>query len=108
MGFKTAGFAAGREDTWEADEATYYGGEDTWLGNDVRYSNGHKGTTKPGATDSDEGPHKDIHSRDLEKPLAAAHHGLIYVNPGMYFSFCNADTKSAAILIRSLIFHRGP
>ncbi|KAH7251074.1 peroxidase/catalase [Fusarium tricinctum] len=81
MGFKTAGFAAGREDTWEADEATYYGGEDTWLGNDVRYSNGHKGTKKPGATDSDEGPHKDIHSRDLEKPLAAAHHGLIYVNP---------------------------
>ncbi|KAG5657894.1 hypothetical protein KAF25_007927 [Fusarium avenaceum] len=81
MGFKTAGFAAGREDTWEADEATYYGGEDTWLGNDVRYSNGNKGTNKPGATDSEQGPHKDIHSRDLEKPLAAAHHGLIYVNP---------------------------
>src|SRR3954452_8317212 len=53
MGFKTLGFAGGREDTWEADEATYYGGEDTWLGNDVRYSNGSKGTTKPGATDSD-------------------------------------------------------
>ncbi|CAF3492476.1 unnamed protein product [Fusarium graminearum] len=81
MGFKTLGFAGGREDTWEADEATYYGGEDTWLGNDVRYSNGNKGTTKPGATDSDQTEHKDIHNRDLEKPLAAAHHGLIYVNP---------------------------
>ncbi|QPC70425.1 hypothetical protein HYE68_001177 [Fusarium pseudograminearum] len=81
MGFKTLGFAGGREDTWEADEATYYGGEDTWLGNDVRYSNGNKGTTKPGATDSDQTEHKDIHTRDLEKPLAAAHHGLIYVNP---------------------------
>jgi len=83
MGFKTIGFAAGRPDTWEADEATYYGGEDTWLGNDVRYSDGHPGTTKPGATDSDqpEAPHKNIHTRELEKPLAAAHHGLIYVNP---------------------------
>jgi catalase-peroxidase len=81
MGFKTLGFAGGREDTWEADEATYYGGEDTWLGNDVRYSNGSKGTTKPGATDSDQPEHKNIHNRDLEKPLAAAHHGLIYVNP---------------------------
>ncbi|RGP71945.1 catalase-peroxidase [Fusarium sporotrichioides] len=81
MGFKTLGFAGGREDTWEADEATYYGGEDTWLGNDVRYSDGNKGTTKPGATDSDQSENKDIHSRDLEKPLAAAHHGLIYVNP---------------------------
>ncbi|KAF5231880.1 hypothetical protein FAUST_9016 [Fusarium austroamericanum] len=81
MGFKTLGFAGGREDTWEADEATYYGGEDTWLGNDVRYSNGNKGTTKPGATDSDQTEHKNIHNRDLEKPLAAAHHGLIYVNP---------------------------
>jgi catalase-peroxidase len=81
MGFKTLGFAGGREDTWEADEATYYGGEDTWLGNDVRYSNGSKGTTKPGATDSDQPENTDIHNRDLEKPLAAAHHGLIYVNP---------------------------
>ncbi|KAM0235142.1 hypothetical protein ACHAPO_005937 [Fusarium lateritium] len=81
MGFKTLGFAGGREDTWEADEATYYGGEDTWLGNDVRYSNGSKGTTKPGATDSDQPTNTDYHNRDLEKPLAAAHHGLIYVNP---------------------------
>lgn len=108
MGFKTAGFAAGREDTWEADEATYYGGEDTWLGNDVRYSNGNKGTNKPGATDSEQGPHKDIHSRDLEKPLAAAHHGLIYVNPGTSSSSRSAETNGTAILIQSLTIHRGP
>ncbi|KAF5597684.1 catalase-peroxidase, partial [Fusarium pseudocircinatum] len=38
---------------------------------------------KPGATDADqpEAGHKNIHTRELEKPLAAAHHGLIYVNP---------------------------
>ncbi|KAF4439944.1 hypothetical protein FALBO_17354, partial [Fusarium albosuccineum] len=81
MGFKPLGFAGGREDTWEADESTYYGGEDTWLGNDVRYSDGNPGTSKSGAIDSDEAPHKNYHSRNLEEPLAAAHMGLIYVNP---------------------------
>ena len=83
MGFKTFGFAGGRADTWEADESVYWGGETTWLGNDVRYSAGHEGPAGHGVVDSDE--HKkdysDIHSRDLEKPLAAAHMGLIYVNP---------------------------
>ncbi|KAL1835102.1 hypothetical protein VTK73DRAFT_6270 [Phialemonium thermophilum] len=43
MGFKTFGFAGGREDTWEADESTYWGGEKTWLGNDVRYAAGSAG-----------------------------------------------------------------
>ncbi|KAM5344518.1 hypothetical protein ACJ41O_013054 [Fusarium nematophilum] len=81
MGFKPIGFAGGRPDTWEADESTYYGGESTWLGNEVRYSDGNPGVTKHGAIDSDEAPHKNIHTRDLEKPLAAVHHGLIYVNP---------------------------
>jgi catalase-peroxidase len=83
MGFKTFGFAGGREDTWEADESTYWGGETTWLGNDVRYSDGSAGVEGSGVIDSDESkkPHKDIHHRDLEKPLAAAHMGLIYVNP---------------------------
>jgi len=58
MGFKTFGFAGGREDVWEPEEDIYWGSEDTWLG-DKRYS-GH---------------------RDLENPLAAVQMGLIYVNP---------------------------
>ena len=57
MGFKTFGFAGGREDVWEPDE-TYWGAEETWLG-DARY----KG------------------DRELENPLAAVQMGLIYVNP---------------------------
>ncbi|KAG9245364.1 bifunctional catalase/peroxidase [Calycina marina] len=84
MGFKTAGFAGGRPDTWEADESVYWGGEDTWLGNEVRYSDGRIGVKGHGVVDGDEGPkkdHTDIHSRDLELPVAAAHMGLIYVNP---------------------------
>ncbi|RYP21628.1 hypothetical protein DL765_002089 [Monosporascus sp. GIB2] len=80
MGFKTFGFAGGRPDTWEADESTYWGGEDTWLGNDVRYSKGSTGLKAEGVLVSDEAP-QDFHSRDLEKPVAAAHMGLIYVNP---------------------------
>jgi catalase-peroxidase len=58
MGFKTLGFAGGREDVWEPDEDVYWGSEDTWLG-DKRYSG----------------------DRDLENPLAAVQMGLIYVNP---------------------------
>jgi len=57
MGFKTFGFAGGREDVWEPDE-TYWGAERTWLA-DERYSG----------------------DRDLENPLAAVQMGLIYVNP---------------------------
>ncbi|KAI5459060.1 peroxidase/catalase [Mariannaea sp. PMI_226] len=81
MGFKTFGFAGGRPDTWEADESTYWGGETTWLGNDVRYSAGHDGVDAHGVLSGTEATHRDIHSRDLENPLAAAHMGLIYVNP---------------------------
>lgn len=58
MGFKTFGFAGGREDVWEPQEDVYWGNEDEWLG-DKRYS----------------GP------RELENPLAAVQMGLIYVNP---------------------------
>ncbi|KXX81398.1 Catalase-peroxidase [Madurella mycetomatis] len=83
MGFKTFGFAGGRPDTWEADESVYWGGESTWLGNETRYSKGREGIRGEGILDGDESKkgHKDIHTRDLESPLAAAHMGLIYVNP---------------------------
>ena len=83
MGFKPFGFAGGRPDTWEAEESAYWGGETTWLGNDVRYASGQKGVEGHGVVDGDESKkgHTDIHSRDLEEPLAAVHMGLIYVNP---------------------------
>lgn len=81
MGFKTYGFAGGRPDTWEADESTYWGGEQTWLGNDVRYSAGNDGVAAHGALSGTEETRTNIHSRDLESPLAASHMGLIYVNP---------------------------
>ena len=58
MGFKTFGFAGGREDVWEPDEDVYWGPETTWL-DDERYTG----------------------DRDLEDPLAAVQMGLIYVNP---------------------------
>ncbi|WP_112140957.1 catalase/peroxidase HPI [Glycomyces dulcitolivorans] len=58
MGFRTFGFAGGREDVWEPDEDVYWGPETTWLG-DARYSG----------------------DRELENPLAAVQMGLIYVNP---------------------------
>jgi catalase-peroxidase len=58
MGFKTFGFAGGREDTWEPDQDVFWGSESTWLGNS-RYSG----------------------QRDLSNPLAAVQMGLIYVNP---------------------------
>jgi catalase-peroxidase len=81
MGFKTFGFAGGREDVWEADESVYWGAETTWLGNDKRYPDGSPGVDGHGVLVSDEDADGDIHSRNLEKPLAAAHMGLIYVNP---------------------------
>src|SRR5271157_5138112 len=58
MGFKTFGFAGGREDIWEPEKDIYWGSEDKWLG-DNRYSG----------------------ERNLENPLAAVQMGLIYVNP---------------------------
>ena len=58
MGFRTFGFAGGREDIWEPEEDIYWGSEATWLG-DKRYSG----------------------ERALEQPLGAVQMGLIYVNP---------------------------
>ena len=49
MGFKTFGFAGGREDTWEPDLDVYWGRETTWLGGDVRYAIGTV-TVQPGET----------------------------------------------------------
>ena len=58
MGFRTFGFAGGREDIWEPEEDIYWGPETEWLG-DERYSG----------------------ERDLANPLGAVQMGLIYVNP---------------------------
>lgn len=82
MGFKTFGFAGGREDVWEADESVYWGSENTWLGGDIRYAQGSDGADKShGVVVSDDDADGDIHTRNLEKPLAAVQMGLIYVNP---------------------------
>jgi len=82
MGFKTFGFAGGREDTWEPDQDAYWGRETTWLGGDVRYARGSEGVEKDTAVlVSDDDADGDIHSRKLENPLAAVQMGLIYVNP---------------------------
>ncbi|HSG42208.1 MAG TPA: catalase/peroxidase HPI, partial [Anaerolineales bacterium] len=63
MGFKTFGFAGGREDIWEPEEDIYWGSEEEWLAT----------SDKPKSRYSGE--------RDLENPLAAVQMGLIYVNP---------------------------
>jgi catalase-peroxidase len=81
MGFKTFGFGGGRADTWEPEEDVYWGAEKTWLGNDKRYPQGKPGLAEHGVLNSDENADGNMHSRNLEAPLAAAHMGLIYVNP---------------------------
>lgn len=81
MGFKTFGFAGGRADVWEADESVYWGSETTWLGNDERYAYGTEGVAAHGTLVSDQDADGNMHSDRLEQPLAAAHMGLIYVNP---------------------------
>src|SRR6202041_1851397 len=58
MGFKTFGFAGGREDVWEPEEDVNWGHEGKWLG-DERYSG----------------------DRQLASPFGAVQMGLIYVNP---------------------------
>ena len=60
MGFKTFGFAGGRQDVWEPEQDIYWGSETGWLDNDDRY---------------------DTSDGDLEGHLGAVHMGLIYVNP---------------------------
>ncbi|MEP6929266.1 MAG: catalase/peroxidase HPI, partial [Flavobacterium sp.] len=81
MGFKTFGFAGGREDVWEPEQDIYWGSEKVWLGGDERYTHGSEGAAKHAVVSSDDDADGDIHTRDLEKPLAAVQMGLIYVNP---------------------------
>ncbi|WP_374459897.1 catalase/peroxidase HPI [Chryseobacterium taeanense] len=82
MGFKTFGFAGGREDVWEPDMDVYWGAEKTWLGGDLRYAHGSDGVQESrGVLPTDDDADGDIHTRNLEKPLAAVQMGLIYVNP---------------------------
>ncbi|SFE99286.1 catalase/peroxidase HPI [Paracidovorax wautersii] len=78
MGFRTFGFAGGREDTWEPDQDVYWGSEKTWLGGDDRYGKGKPGDGTLVAEPAMHGSEKD---RVLENPLAAVQMGLIYVNP---------------------------
>ncbi len=84
MGFKTFGFAGGREDVWEPDQDVYWGSEKTWLAGDIRYAHGSESVDE-GKHDavlvSDDTADDDIHGRKLENPLAAVQMGLIYVNP---------------------------
>ncbi|UOV00122.1 catalase/peroxidase HPI [Chryseobacterium daecheongense] len=82
MGFKTFGFAGGRADVWEPDMDVYWGSETTWLGGDLRYAHGSEGVEKREAVlPTDDHADGNIHSRNLENPLAAVQMGLIYVNP---------------------------
>lgn len=59
MGFKTFGFAGGREDVWEPEEDVYWGTEAKWLADDERQ----------------------LDKSETDNPLAAVQMGLIYVNP---------------------------
>ena len=105
MGFKTFGFAGGREDTWEPDHDVYWGSEKTWLGGDIRYAHGSEGVVKPGGvTVSDDKADGTIHDRNLEKPLAAVQMGLIYVNPEGPDG--NPDPLKSAIDIRETFARR--
>ena len=63
MGFKTFGFAGGREDIWHPEKDIYWGAEKEWLA-----------ATKNRYTEEED-------RESLENPLAAVQMGLIYVNP---------------------------
>jgi len=75
MGLEMYGFAGGREDVWQPEEEIYWGSETEWLGSKARYE-----------------------GEDLENPLAAAHMGLIYVNPEGHNG--NPDPAESAHYIR--------
>jgi catalase-peroxidase len=82
MGFKTFGYSGGREDAFEPELDVYWGSEKTWLGGDIRYAHGSEGVVEShGVLSADDDADGKLHSRNLEKPLAAVQMGLIYVNP---------------------------
>jgi catalase-peroxidase len=81
MGFKTFGYAGGRQDVWEPDHDVYWGRETKWLGGDVRYSKGSPGVDEKHGVLVKDDDSEETHTRDLENPLAAVQMGLIYVNP---------------------------
>jgi catalase-peroxidase len=80
MGFRTFGFGAGREDTWEPDNDVYWGAEREWLSTSDKPNSRYSG------------------KRDLDNPLAAVQMGLIYVNPEGPDG--NGDPASAAHDVR--------
>jgi len=98
MGFKTFGFAGGRQDVWEPDQDVYWGRETKWLGGDIRYSKGSPGVEEGHGVLVKDDDSKATHTRDLENPLAAVQMGLIYVNPEGPDG--NPDPLAAAIDIR--------
>ncbi|MER3319692.1 MAG: catalase/peroxidase HPI [Allomuricauda sp.] len=65
-GFKTFGFAGGREDVWEPDQDVYWGNETEWLATSDTPNSRYQHNKE---------------EREIENPLAAVQMGLIYVNP---------------------------
>ena len=92
MGFPVLGFGGGRPDTWQSDESVYWGSETTFVpeGNDIRYN---------GSTDFEK------RADQLQKPLGAAHMGLIYVNPAGPNG--NGSPKQSALDIRTTFARMG-
>lgn len=92
MGFPTFGYGGGRVDTWQADEAIYWGSEETFFpkGNSDRYN---------GSTDFS------ARAENLEVPLAATHMGLIYVNPEG--PDASSDPAASALDIRTTFGRMG-
>jgi catalase-peroxidase len=71
MGFKTFGFAGGREDIYQPEEDIYWGSETEWLATSEKANSRYAGSSAGSGSGK----------RDLENPLAAVQMGLIYVNP---------------------------